>query len=275
MKNKYYIPYNLDNEGLKKLSETALGVQIRLVAHVLDKQMQFASTRKKTRFTQTQLNKLLKRTEVYVKNFGDHKPEIQWALRIQELYKEAIEAQSDFKYPWAGKESVPISKEAFNELLTSRRSIRRFTQEVIPDDLLKEVIRHGTWAPSNCNMQAIRYIVVKDPTVKLQIKDGGFTGDMGYCTLAVVANYQFYDDANIDGLVHDSAAAIQNILLACHCHDIGACYVTDNGADTKKIRKLLDIKDHEKVTALIWLGKYDRMPIIPARRDLDDVLEFK
>ncbi len=275
MKNHFYIPYDLDQEELEILSESALAVQIRLIAHRLDKQMQFSETRKNIKFSETQLKNLFDRLNIYIKNYGEHKPEIQWALEIKTLYEKAVETEENFQYPWLPKDKTVIPQEQFDKLLLSRRSIRCFNREEISDILLKKIIEYGTWAPNTCNMQGIRYIIVKSPQIKEKINDGGFSGKMGYCILAVVADFRFYDDANIDGPVHDSAAAIQNILIACHYYDIGACYVSDLGADSKEIRTLLDIKESEKITALIWMGKYDKMPLIPVRRNIEDVLEFK
>lgn len=273
MDNKYYIPYDLDENGLDCLTENELLVQIRLIAHGLDKKVQLSQTRK-TSFNENELKKLTKRLETYEKKFDIKKPDYIWAVKVKELYIKGIAEQQNFVYPWENKVNLNISKEEFEQLIIGRRSIRCFKEGEISDEVVKEVIKYGSWAPNTCNMQALRYVIIKNPEVKDHINDGGFTGKMGNCIIAVIADYKFYDDWNIDGLIHDSAASIQNMLIACHYLGIGACYISDLGVNFDKNREILKIKESEKITAFIWLGMYDKAPIAPVRRNLDDIIEI-
>ncbi|MBN1256148.1 MAG: nitroreductase family protein, partial [Planctomycetes bacterium] len=74
---------------------------------------------------------------------------------------------------------------------------------------------------------------------------------------------------------HDSGAAIQNMLLAFHYYGLGACYVSDTGINCEQNREVLQLKDYEKITAFIWFGHSEVAPIAPARRNLDEIIEFK
>ncbi len=273
MKNKYYLQYNLDKKKLDCLNENELMVQIRQIAHGLDKEMQFSQERKIV-FTENKLKKLTKRLEVYKSKFNVNKPDYLWALNVKLSYIKGIAEQQSFVYPWESKMNINIPKEEFEKLFLGRRSIRNFTEDEIPNDLIKEIIKYGTWAPSNCNTQAIRFIVIKTPEIKNNIKGGGLTGKMGNCIIAVIANYKFYEDLDIDGLIHDSAASIQNILISCHYFGIGACYVSSLGANNNTYREILKINESEKITAFIWLGMYDKAPITPIRRSVEEVIEI-
>ena len=51
-------------------------------------------------------------------------------------------------------------------LMKTRRSIRRFKQKDVPDELLEKIMEAGRWAPSGDNGQAWRFIVVRDPVTK-------------------------------------------------------------------------------------------------------------
>ena len=273
MDNKHYMLYDLDENKLDLLTENELMVQIRLIAHVLDKQIQFSQTRK-TSFTENELKKLTVRLDVYENKFDIKKPDYAWAVKVKELYIKGIAEQQNFVYPWENKVNLNIHKEEFEKLILGRRSIRCFIEGEIPDEVIKEVIKYGSWAPNTCNMQALRYVVIRNPEIKQRVNDGGFTGKMGNYIIAVIADYKFYDDWNIDGLIHDSAASIQNMLITCHYFGIGACYISDQGVNLDKYREILKIKESEKVTAFIWLGIYDKVPIAPARRNLDDIIEI-
>jgi nitroreductase len=58
-----------------------------------------------------------------------------------------------------------MDEKAFEELVKSRRSIRRWKKERVPDELIKRAVELATWAPSSGNSQAWRFIVVKNPNV--------------------------------------------------------------------------------------------------------------
>jgi nitroreductase len=51
-------------------------------------------------------------------------------------------------------------------LMKTRRSIRRYKDKDVPDELLEKIMEAGRWAPSGDNGQAWRFIVVKDPETK-------------------------------------------------------------------------------------------------------------
>lgn len=55
--------------------------------------------------------------------------------------------------------------ENFNEIITSRRSIRKFTDEEISDETIHEIIRSALYAPSACNSQCFYFIAVKNKEI--------------------------------------------------------------------------------------------------------------
>ena len=48
------------------------------------------------------------------------------------------------------------------KVLCERRSIRKFKQDQIPDDILNEILKCGTFAPSGKNMQSAKIVVVQN-----------------------------------------------------------------------------------------------------------------
>ena len=57
----------------------------------------------------------------------------------------------------------------FEEIINSRRSIRKFTDEEISDETIREIIASALKAPSACNSQCYHFIVVKDKAMLEQI----------------------------------------------------------------------------------------------------------
>ena len=61
--------------------------------------------------------------------------------------------------------------EAFFELLNSRRTVREYSPEPVPFELIKTAIQTAGTAPSGANMQPWRFVVVKDAETKRKIRE--------------------------------------------------------------------------------------------------------
>ena len=72
--------------------------------------------------------------------------------------------------PFVGEEEVPdegferTALPGFKRVLTSRRSIRVFDGEPIPDDVMRDCLRDATLAPSSSNLQPYELYWVRDST---------------------------------------------------------------------------------------------------------------
>ncbi len=58
----------------------------------------------------------------------------------------------------------------FREVLEQRRSVRFFSQDPVPCELIAEIVRAAGTAPSGANKQPWRFVAVQDPTLKRQIR---------------------------------------------------------------------------------------------------------
>lgn len=56
------------------------------------------------------------------------------------------------------------------QAITGRRSIRRFTQEPVPDDALADILRAVQWSPSWANTQCWELVIVSDRHIKEQLQ---------------------------------------------------------------------------------------------------------
>jgi len=60
----------------------------------------------------------------------------------------------------------PFDLDAFEQLARTRRSVRKFSSEPIPDGLLDRVLEISHWAPSGYNLQPTHVVVVTDSKIK-------------------------------------------------------------------------------------------------------------
>ena len=117
--------------------------------------------------------------------------------------------------------------EAIHNLL-NRRSIRKYADRQVPDELLDIVLEAGIHAASGMNTQGVRLVAVRDPeTVALMSRINApvmnATTDPFYgapCVVVVLADPELYG-----GWVEDGALALGNMMNAAHALGLGSCWI--------------------------------------------------
>jgi iodotyrosine deiodinase len=70
----------------------------------------------------------------------------------------------------SGEEAVERSRD-FLDLMRKRRSVRHFSPEPVPRELIENAIRTAGTAPSGANQQPWTFVVVSDPELKQRLRD--------------------------------------------------------------------------------------------------------
>jgi nitroreductase len=188
--------------------------------------------------------------------------------------------------------------------MSTTRSIRRFTPDPVPDDLLRSVLEAATWAPSGSNTQGWRMLVVRDPEKRRQI---GEIYKRGF--------YEFYPAERLDAETDRSRVrmmsgaiylaehlgteppvlvffcrddpskaspsspsgmrawtcgssvylAVQNLLLAARASGLGGCLTTVHLLHEDEVKATLGLPAEMDTYALVPLG-YPRDKFGPLRR---------
>ncbi|MNZ76099.1 NADH dehydrogenase [compost metagenome] len=60
----------------------------------------------------------------------------------------------------------PATHEALRALIEQRRSVRRFTAEPVPDEVIRDCLEMAVLAPSSCNLQPWSFQVIRDPQLR-------------------------------------------------------------------------------------------------------------
>lgn len=79
----------------------------------------------------------------------------------------------DFQY--TGEGLRPVSPEAFDNILHNRRSVRVYTEEKIPEDVVRKVLEWGLMAPNSSNLQPWEFYWVRDPQKKADLARACFS----------------------------------------------------------------------------------------------------
>jgi nitroreductase len=66
-------------------------------------------------------------------------------------------------------DSTIAQLDAFEAVVRSRRAVRNFRPDPVPQPLLDRLVEIARWAPSGYNLQPTHFVVVTDPQVKLRL----------------------------------------------------------------------------------------------------------
>lgn len=65
--------------------------------------------------------------------------------------------------------AIPVSSEEFCKIIRSRRSVRRFSQKKIPEQVMRECLELALLAPNSSNLQPWEFYWVRDPQKRKEI----------------------------------------------------------------------------------------------------------
>ena len=143
------------------------------------------------------------------------------------------------------------------EAIFTRRSIRKFTQEPIPTEALRAILKAGMYAPSARNQQPWHFIVISRQSIKEDIMNAHpYASMLAGAALAILICGDTELEKSPGYWSIDCSAATQNMLLAAHSMGIGAVWLGVYPRLSRKdaIKKIFELPQHIEPFALIALG---------------------
>ena len=173
------------------------------------------------------------------------------------------------------------------ETIKNRRSIRKFEDKDISDEMMTTLFESVQWAPSWANTQCCELIIVKDASRKAQLQECispknpatkaivnapvviafcGKKNQSGYYNGAVSTRFG-------DWLMYDLGLATQNLCLTAH--DIGLATVIVGLFDHDRAEKVLQVPDTYFLVTLVPVGFPAKNPSPPKRKSLEDLVHYE
>ncbi|MDN0084178.1 oxygen-insensitive NADPH nitroreductase [Crenobacter sp. SG2305] len=176
------------------------------------------------------------------------------------------------------------------QLLKSHRSIRKFTDQPVSDELINEIVACGQAAATSSNIQATTVIRVRDPEQREKIATlaGGqaYVASAGaflvYCAdlhrpqlACEMQGGQFSEGMTEHFIIAtvDAALAAQNSVIAAESLGLGICYIGGIRNHPQEISELLGLPDHVYPIFGLCLGYPAQDPEIKPRLPLSVVLK--
>lgn len=141
--------------------------------------------------------------------------------------------------------------DSMNEVMRNildRRSVRSYTDERVPEDILREIIKAGTHAPNGMGVRPLRFVVVTDQDTMKKLSDTAkqlFTAmlqrsgpsEQTEGMVRTLSNPDFHIFYHAPALVlvftapssltpvEDGALAAENMMLAARSFGLGSCWI--------------------------------------------------
>jgi nitroreductase len=152
------------------------------------------------------------------------------------------------------------------ELIVSRQSDRKYREKPVEKEKLDRIIEAGRMAPSACNAQPWKFIVVNEPELLLKIAEAasakliGMNSFVGQAPLLIIViREQPNFTSKIGGTIKskdysliDIGIASENICLQAEAEGLGSCMI--GWFDERMLRKILGIPRSKRVELIITLG---------------------
>lgn len=146
------------------------------------------------------------------------------------------------------------------EPLFARRSVRRYSDEPVSEQLVQDLLEAGMAAPSACCKDPWRIVVVRQRDRLRELAQGLPHGGMledAALGLIVCGDMREAHDGQLSYLLQDCSACIENILLAASMLGLGACWLGVHPREDRidHLRRLLRIPEQIIPVSAIAVGR--------------------
>lgn len=174
--------------------------------------------------------------------------------------------------------------------IKERRSVRKYSDEVISHEVIEEIIGTAAYAPSWKNSQTVRYIIVETEDMKKKIAEECVLGfeyntktllgaDKIVLVTTVTGRCGYEKDGSFSTSkgsgweMFDAGVAAQTFCLAAHEKGVGT--VIMGIFDENKLAEGAGIPEGQVVSAIISMGYPKFVPETPARKSVEELVSYK
>lgn len=167
----------------------------------------------------------------------------------------------------------------FYEAVKTRRSIRSYRSDPIPDEVLERVLEAVRVAPSGSNRQPWKFYLVKDPGLRRRLAGAcGGQGFVGEAPLVVVGcgsdvRYNRGGYMGDKAFLVDVSIAFTHLIFAARVEGLGTCWIGD--FNNEEVKEILDIPEDLNVVAVTPLGypRHGGFTGPGPRKSIDEIVE--
>lgn len=192
---------------------------------------------------------------------------------------------STLSIPYLRKEAdkSSISYQEFFKLCRQRRSVRWFTDEPVPRDLIDKAILAANQSPSACNRQPFEFKVIDDPelvekVVKIPMGTGGYAHSIKVMVVVVGNLDAYFAERDRHVIYIDGSLASMSFMLALETLGLSSCPINwpDIEDREKRMDKFLRLQAYQRPIMCIGLGypDSDGMVAFSEKRPLEQIRSY-
>jgi len=163
--------------------------------------------------------------------------------------------------------------EAFHQMIDLRRSVRKFKQDPVADEVLAKLVDAARLYPSAANLQPLVFVAANDPEISRQLfetekfaaylagKGQPQAGEEPTAHILVAQNKK----TAIAETIRDVGAAIQTILMGACAYGLGATWL--RSFNRVKAAEILGLPEDLEPDSLIALGIPAEAPKVVPMKD--------
>jgi nitroreductase len=164
------------------------------------------------------------------------------------------------------------------EAIRGRKSVRRYQKGDLASEDLRRILEAAICAPSAGNRQSWDFVVAKENQTKAALAEAAYGQEFiaqASAVIVVCANLarssSRYGDRGRDLYsIQDTAAAVQNILLASYALGYGSCWI--GAFDESRVAHIVNASSQTRPVAMIPIGRPAESPDSRPRLSLGEVL---
>lgn len=172
-----------------------------------------------------------------------------------------------------------MTKDVF-DAIKGRRSVRVFKEDEIPEATVTRLLEAACHAPSAGNLQPWQYYVVTSKSKKEELAGAAYGQTfvaaapvaIVVCAQPEISAARYGNRGSEFYCLQDTAAAVQNILLAAYALGLGTCWV--GAFDDEEVSRVLGLPGETRPVAIIPVGYPVRESPQPSRRAVEEVVHF-
>jgi nitroreductase len=163
------------------------------------------------------------------------------------------------------------------EAIKNRRSIRKYLDIPIEWEKVGNVLEAGRLAPSSGNLQAWKFIVVRDPKKKKLLAEAAsqqYWMEQAPVLIVIVGVYnktqRFYGDRGKDiYIIQDCAMAAMQMMIAAQAQGLGTCFVS--ALNEERVGSIILMRGGARPMGIISIGYAAEKPVMPLRFRLENI----
>ncbi len=206
-------------------------------------------------------------------------PDLHWVTSLLEMAERVKKGDAVDLSRFAWQTFDAEERRVTDRLLFERRSVRHWTEKEVPDRTIDEILRAGLWAAHGCNLNSLRFLVVREKNEPGLFRGSDIPG--GPVHIVACQDRRVYDMQ--PGYVRDSeklernrvldcGAAMQNMILMAHALGLGGCWLTFSQEMMVRLRERFALPPHIEIVTYLDVGFPNQTPMPPGRITVEEAV---